>query len=438
MPELHTDCEIVWCKLELVGHKSIYLSTFYNPKTSNEEGFKQFGNSVERATRITNAYIKAAGDFNLPGWDLKKNTLKPSTAYSNIHHQFTDILDDHGLNQVVVEPMRGPNILDLIVTNYPSSFRRTEVIPGLSDHGVVYAEVDLLPARGKQRPRQIPLYKKVKWDNVRSDLSDIHRNIETMKEEGKSGNEMWMHFQEHLELSVKTNIPHKTARQKDRSPWITRDLRRLINKRDRWYKRKKKSGNLRDTNRYKELKRETQRHLRQVYRYIDSIVTPPQDESQTPQQNCVKRFWTYIKHKRSDGSNIPPLKADGVIHPDSVDKANILNNQFKEAFSPKSDLSEEELNNRCTLSGNYPTIPDLTITNNGICKLLNNLNPHKAAGPDNITPRILKGLSSEISPILSIIFNASYSSGEIPSIWWFSNHKLHKLTSINFVACCFP
>ena len=113
VPELHTDCEIVWCKLELVGHKSIYLSTFYNPKTSNEEGYKQFGNSVERASRITNAYIIGAGDFNLPGWDWKNNTLKPNTAYSNIHHNFTDILDDHGLNQVVVEPTRGLNVLDL-------------------------------------------------------------------------------------------------------------------------------------------------------------------------------------------------------------------------------------------------------------------------------------------------------------------------------------
>lgn len=37
VPELHTDCEIVWCKLELVGHKSIYLSSYYNPRTSNEE-----------------------------------------------------------------------------------------------------------------------------------------------------------------------------------------------------------------------------------------------------------------------------------------------------------------------------------------------------------------------------------------------------------------
>jgi hypothetical protein len=33
----------------------------------------------------------------------------------------------------VSEPTRGTNILDLIVTNQPSSFRRTEIISGVSE-----------------------------------------------------------------------------------------------------------------------------------------------------------------------------------------------------------------------------------------------------------------------------------------------------------------
>ena len=41
VPELHTLYEIVWCKLEIVGQRTVYLSTFYNPKTSNEEGFHE-------------------------------------------------------------------------------------------------------------------------------------------------------------------------------------------------------------------------------------------------------------------------------------------------------------------------------------------------------------------------------------------------------------
>jgi hypothetical protein len=43
----------------------------------------------------------------------------------------------------------------------------------------------------------------------------------------------------------------------------------------------------------------------------------------------------------------------------------------------------------------------------GVAKLLHNLNPHKAAGPDNITPRDLKDLSSEVSSILTLIFKAT-------------------------------
>jgi hypothetical protein len=117
-----------------------------------------------------------------------------------------------------------------------------------------------------------------------------------------------------------------------------------------------------------------------------------------------------MKHKRGDGNNTPHLKSEGV-HSDPVDKANILNNQFKKPFSPKSDLTDEQLTTRCTAYGKYPTIPDINITTNGIQKLLNS-NPHKAAGHDNITPQILKELSAEIT--LTIIF--IYTCVESPSI----------------------
>jgi hypothetical protein len=33
-----------------------------------------------------------------------------------------------------------------------------------------------------------------------------------------------------------------------------------------------------------------------------------------------------------------------------------------------------------------------------------NLNPYKAQGPDNLSPRILKELADEISPLLQLIY----------------------------------
>ena len=32
-PELDTSCEIVWCKLNIIGCKTLYLGSFYRPLT---------------------------------------------------------------------------------------------------------------------------------------------------------------------------------------------------------------------------------------------------------------------------------------------------------------------------------------------------------------------------------------------------------------------
>ena len=64
-----------------------------------------------------------------------------------------------------------------------------------------------------------------------------------------------------------------------------------------------------------------------------------------------------------------------------------------------------------------PTMPDIQIGKAGVEKLLDNLNPHKACGPDKIKPMILKTLSAELSPILEVIFQKSLEQGSLPSQW---------------------
>ncbi|CAC5364657.1 unnamed protein product [Mytilus coruscus] len=138
VPELQTDCEIVWCKMEIVGHKTVYLSSYYNPKTSNEKGYNEYGISIERASKIRNAFIISAGDFNLPFWDWTNKEIKMHTQCATNHEQFGDILDDNGMAQLINKPTRRPNTLDLVVTNHPESFMRVETLPGLSDHEIIF------------------------------------------------------------------------------------------------------------------------------------------------------------------------------------------------------------------------------------------------------------------------------------------------------------
>ena len=133
---------------------------------------------------------------------------------------FTDILNDHGLCQIVEEPTRGSNILDLIVTNYPASFRRTEIIPGVSDHDIVFTEVNILPVKHRQKPCTIPLYREAKWDNAKQDLHNIHQCIKKMDEENQSVESMWNIFQTKLQVSIQKNIPPKESEAKG---WVPVD-----------------------------------------------------------------------------------------------------------------------------------------------------------------------------------------------------------------------
>ncbi|KFQ41628.1 hypothetical protein N333_04962, partial [Nestor notabilis] len=48
---------------------------------------------------------------------------------------------------------------------------------------------------------------------------------------------------------------------------------------------------------------------------------------------------------------------------------------------------------------------------------LKNLNVHKSMGPDEIHPQVLKKLANEVAKTLSIIFERSWQSGEVPDDW---------------------
>ena len=148
--------------------------------------------------------------------------------------------------------------------------------------------------------------------------------------------------------------------------------------------------------------------------YIHSIITDQPENAEQPAMPN-KRFWTLIKQQKSDSKEITSLKSNGVTYTKASDKANILNGQFQSVFTKPVPLKLKHLAElilpRKLIS---PTMPNINITVNGVSKQLSKLNPGKAAGPDNLTSRILKELHSEVVPMLSDIFNSSLREGKVP------------------------
>ncbi|KFW63937.1 hypothetical protein AS28_13608, partial [Pygoscelis adeliae] len=53
--------------------------------------------------------------------------------------------------------------------------------------------------------------------------------------------------------------------------------------------------------------------------------------------------------------------------------------------------------------------------------LLRHLDTHKSMGPDGIHPRVLRELAEELTKPLSIIYQQSWLTGEVPDDWRLAN-----------------
>ena len=60
---------------------------------------------------------------------------------------------------------------------------------------------------------------------------------------------------------------------------------------------------------------------------------------------------------------------------------------------------------------------DIVVTKEDVTKLLKGLNPSKALGPDELHPRVLKELATELGPVFAHLFQQSIDKGEIPKEW---------------------
>ena len=108
------------------------------------------------------------------------------------------------------------------------------------------------------------------------------------------------------------------------------------------------------------------------------------------------------------------MKDNGSLFNASKDKATILNKQYQSVFTQEDTESPILDPDGDPFSAG---MKDITVSEEGVRKLLQMSNPRKASGPDMIPTRFLKKCSDELAPILAIIFNKSLQTGTLPDGW---------------------
>ena len=121
--------------------------------------------------------------------------------------------------------------------------------------------------------------------------------------------------------------------------------------------------------------------------------------------------------KLLQGSDIPPHKRRGGtgVTASTIEQVEEFYGQFTDVFN-KSDHSGVPF-----LSRSAPFMDDIVVSNEGVTKFLKGLNPSKASGPDELRPRVLKELATELGTVFANLFQQSLDTGEIPKEWSLAN-----------------
>ena len=110
-----------------------------------------------------------------------------------------------------------------------------------------------------------------------------------------------------------------------------------------------------------------------------------------------------------------PFRDGAELVSDTVRKAELLLRQFQSVFT------KEGVDLPSALPRRYPEVEQITVVVAGVAKLLKNIKPGKASGPDALPNVVLKNCADAIAPVLTCIFQRSLDTASLPADWHTAN-----------------
>ena len=195
------------------------------------------------------------------------------------------------------------------------------------------------------------------------------------------------------------------------------EVRYFIRKRDRCFKRFKRTLSAQDQLNFYVARREANIAKRNAKKRFQAKVVVSLSDPNLD----VRNFWKISNRILDDKSDrkIPPLLENNNLVPDDTQKADIFNNHFASIASLDHDTP-------------LPRLPDFQFDTNAridnietteleVKRLLTQLSMHKATGPDGIGNRVLKHCSNTLCKPLTVLFNKSLADGAFPRTWKLAN-----------------
>src|SRR6218665_3602107 len=206
--------ESIWCEIQLKKAKMLVGVCYMVPDATEESDHGMY-KLLERANKETALIM---GDFNYHvDWENSEGDKEPDRI-------FLDFIETNFMQQHVMEPTRGKNILDLVITSDESMIENVSVGEhfNTSDHQVVRWGLVMEQTQEVKAYVKRPNFFKADYDLVRNRLKE--KNLESAVM-GLEVNDAWKKFNGIMREIIEKNIPNHKRTNK-RRPWVTCEVQK--------------------------------------------------------------------------------------------------------------------------------------------------------------------------------------------------------------------
>ena len=384
--------ESIFIETSLRKNEKIIIGTIYRPPNSNFNEFEADLKTILHKVDKENKTCILMGDFNI---DLSPHFYPLINRPTRITANSATLIDNIFINNIHLDCVRGILISDL------------------SDHLPVF---QIFPSISTPEPKKMVIKKravtKANMNKLRSEVQNINWEfLRTINDV----DDAYSYFKETFMCLYNKYIPEKNLSNKEakihKKPWITKGFIKSSKIKNKLYKKILNNGN-------EELKAKYKYYRNRLNKLKNILERRYYEQKFDTAKSDIKQTWKLvnevISRKKKDTVSSTEFKKD---NEQITDKREIVN-RFNEYFvnvgaNLAKKITATNLSFISYLKGHYMDSMFLTpVCEREIKKELENLDPSKSCGHDNIMPKVVKQLATELSEPLSHIINLTFSTGK--------------------------
>ena len=200
---------------------------------------------------------------------LEGGVIDSCPAYGyGINQVFLDTINEYGLEQLITQPTRGSNTLDLIFCSQPDTISGIKIIPGISDHEAVFFHLDSINNYSIQKTSRHPilLYHKGNLDGLKTEMLEFQNQFMITNPYSFDVETNWQRFKLALNSAIKNNIPQVIPKSRKHLPWLNSTIRKKMQRRKRLYNEAKSTGSQEAWSNYRKTRNEITKEINEAHK----------------------------------------------------------------------------------------------------------------------------------------------------------------------------